>query len=274
MSETKLPLALPTLQTIPWAAITFDPNKDLLGHGGYGDVYRGGWQNITVAVKQLYLKTLSSELVKNFEQEALIMARCQFPYIVRLYGVCMESNHYALVMEYMSKGSLYDVLHNPTEVLPWNILRWDIAIDMGNGLAYLHNQNIIHRDLKSLNVLLDEQYHAKIGDFGQAKIKLATTSKSTERKNMMGTTRWRAPELFERKATPTFASDVYSCGMVLWEIASRQLPFAEAQDDATVIRWLEKENRKIFQRIAQKHTVVLFNIVGIHLTNDPLPIKC
>ncbi len=110
---------------------------------------------------------------------------------------------------------------------------------MGKGLSYLHLQKIIHRDLKSLNVLLDNQYHAKITDFGLAKIKLESNSTSTKTKQGMGTTRWRAPELFKRNVSPNVASDVYSYGMVLWEIASRQLPFSDASDDVTVMGWIK-----------------------------------
>ena len=220
---------------IAWSSLEMGK---LIGSGGYGEVYQASWQGVDVAVKQLHLKTLSGDLAKDFEQEANLMAQCQFPHVVRLYGVCQEP--VAMVMEYLPKGSLYQVLHDSKEALPWNPVRWEIAFEIGKGLSYLHQEKIIHRDLKSLNVLLDAQYHAKITDFGLAKIKLESTSTSTKAKKGMGTTRWRAPELFERGAKPNAASDVYSYGMVLWEIASRQLPFSDAADDPTVIRWIEK----------------------------------
>ena len=224
------------LQQIAWSTVTVGA---LVGQGGYGDVYQGEWQGVNVAIKQLHLKTLSTSLLTDFEQEAKIMAQCQFPHIVRLYGVCLQEGHTAMVMEYLSKGSLYHVLHDDKETLPWNPIRWSIALDIGKGLMYLHNQKIIHRDLKSLNVLLDSQYQAKISDFGLSKIKLESSSISTKIHKGMGTTRWRAPELFKRKASPNEASDMYSYGMTLWEIASRQLPFADAQDDVTVMGFIK-----------------------------------
>lgn len=239
--KTTASITLP-LMHLAWPSLQLG---QLIGNGGYGDVYQATWQGINVAVKQLHLKTLSTELAVDFQREAAIMAQCQFPHIVRLYGVCQEFEHTAMVMEYLPKGSLYQVLHNSEETLPWNPIRWDIAINIGKGLAYLHNQKIVHRDLKSLNVLLDDQYQAKIGDFGLAKIKLETNSTTTKTKSGMGTTRWRAPELFKRGANPNAASDVYSYGMVLWEIASRQLPFQDAVDDVTAMGWIkdgEQEN--------------------------------
>ena len=173
------------------------------------------------------------------------MAQCQFPHVVRLYGVCEEPGHVAMVMEYLPKGSFYQVLHDSKETLPMESRSLGDCHRCRKGLSYLHSQNIVHRDLKSLNVLLDNQYHAKITDFGLAKIKLESNSTSTKAKQGMGTTRWRAPELFKRGANPNPASDVYSYGMVLWEIASRQLPFSDAADDVTVMGWIkdgEQEN--------------------------------
>lgn len=158
-SESALPLLnLVGLQKLPWDSITV---AEQVGEGGYGVVFRGQWSGIEVAIKQLYLKSLSQHLLEEFENESKVMAKCQFPNVVRLYGVCAEIGHYAMVMEYMAKGSLYQVLHNTEEALPWNPVRWQIAIDMGKGLAYLHGQQVLHRDLKSLNVLLDEHYRTK-----------------------------------------------------------------------------------------------------------------
>lgn len=214
-----------------------------IGSGGYGEVYKGSWSNIDIAIKQLHLKNLPQHLVNDFIQETQIMAQCQFPNIVSLYGVCMEPGHYSIVMEYMPKGSLYSLLQTPENSLSW-FQRYNIAIDIGKGIAFLHAKNIIHRDLKSLNILLDEQYRAKITDFGLSKIKLESSSTSTKT-NKAGTVRWRAPETFKRGFSPSPSMDIYSYGMVLWEIAARKLPFEDAPDELTVISWIkdgEQEN--------------------------------
>ena len=208
----------------------------LLGRGGYGDVYKAEWFGKEVAIKELHLSMLSNTLQEEFTHESQIMAQCRFPNIIGLYGICDEQGHKGLVMEYMPKGSLRAVLEDKKEEINWD-RRWTMAIDIGNGLNYLHSDNILHRDLKSLNILLDINYCAKICDFGLSKIKLETSSSNTKSKT--GTVRWRAPETFKRGFKPANSMDVYSYGMVLWEIASRELPFAEAQDEQTVISWVK-----------------------------------
>ncbi len=119
--------------------------------------------------------------------------------------------------------------------MPWSI-RWEIALDIGRGLAYLHSKQIIHSDLKSLNVLLDNNYCAKISDFGLAKIKLETQGISDSK---MGTVRWCAPELFQGVSS-SCASDIYSYGMILWEIAVRKLPFCDGLDESIVAGWIAR----------------------------------
>ena len=218
---------------------------ELIGQGGYGEVYRGTWCGVQVAIKQLYLKTLSTKIFEDFEQETKIMSQCQFPYIIRLYGVCLEAGHYSMIMEYMPKGSLYKILHDQSEELTWNPLRWTIALNIAQGLSYLHSQKIIHRDLKSLNILLNENYQAKICDFGLSKIKLESNSINTKQ-TIIGTTRWIAPELFlDQKLSPNYSTDIYSYGMILWEISSRELPFKNATNEFMVGAWIMNGRQEV-----------------------------
>ncbi len=121
------------LVTLSWSNLELG---QMIGSGGYGDVYRATWQGIEVAVKQLHLKTLLTDLAEDFQREVMVMAQCQFPHVVRLYGVCQEPGHTAMVMEYLPKGSLYQVLHDSKELLSRNPVRWNIAIDVGKGLSY------------------------------------------------------------------------------------------------------------------------------------------
>ncbi|MES2217099.1 MAG: protein kinase [Pseudomonadota bacterium] len=211
-----------------------------LGRGGFGIVYQGTWRYNPVAIKQLLSKP-SNDAIAEFTAEAQIMARLRSPNIVQFYGYFLGNPQYGIVMEYMSKGSLYHVLHS-RENLSWET-RYKILCDMARGLAFLHAEDILHRDLKSLNVLLDEHMRAKLSDFGLAKIKTEMRTTSSNEKSV-GTIAWMAPELFQRKATCTKKSDIYSLGFTFWEVASRKIPFAEAANPAVIPTWIERGERE------------------------------
>lgn len=207
-----------------------------LGRGGFGVVREALWQGTQVAVKQL-IGQLTPDLIEEFKREIDVHARLRHPNITALYGICIEATRYAMVMEFMASGSLYDVLRNPAE-LPWS-MRLSLALDLSSGLLYLHGQHIIHRDLKSLNILVDGQMRAKVSDFGLSKIKITTASMT---KGAGGTPHWMAPELFDDAANSE-ASDVYATGIVFWELAARRLPY-EGKNQMQIGRFVEKGNRE------------------------------
>src|SRR5690349_6624810 len=95
------------LTKIPWDSLEVG---EMIGQGGFGAVYLGTWHHSPVAIKQLHLKTLSTELLQEFLNEARIMAKCQFDNVVRLYGIVAEAGYYSMVMEFMNKGSLHSFL--------------------------------------------------------------------------------------------------------------------------------------------------------------------
>jgi len=199
-----------------------------LGRGSFGIVRRGRWQHTEVAIKELIMQQMDPQVLQNFEQEIGVMASLHHPNVIHLCGACMDPGHYSLVMEYMPKDSLYKVLHNSSEALPWP-QRWQIAYDVARGVLHLHQHNpeILHRDLKSLNVLLDANYTAKVSDFGLSKAKTETrsTTKTGAGNTGGGTLLWSAPELFGLKPKPSKASDVYAFAIILWEIAARTVPY-------------------------------------------------
>lgn len=200
-----------------------------LGKGSFGVVYKGNYQfGGIVAIKQLYPNNLGQESDEEFNREALMMSQLHHPNIIHFYGYCSIPK--CLVMEYMPKGSLFDVLQDKKQALDWGV-RMRIAIDMVSGLAFLHSKGILHRDIKSLNVLLDEHDKAKLTDFGLSRVKNATKSRTASHK-MIGTLPWMAPELFKQRSTYTQKSDIYSLGVTFWELASRKIPYAEDAAEA------------------------------------------
>ena len=219
--------------TVPASALTL---VKLLGEGAYGSVYEGLWNEQTVAIKRLKAQHLTDKAIEELRQEAQIMFQLgvESKYIVPLKKICLEAPHYSLVMELMPKGSLYHLLHNGQD-LPWAI-RFQIALDAAWGLKDLHAYSILHRDLKSLNILLDDRLRARLADFGLAKVKQETSSQSTIAK---GTVLWMAPELFKRKAEVTAAADIWSFGMVLWELLTREIPFKDAQNQLQAMGWIK-----------------------------------
>ena len=219
----------------------------MLGEGGFGVVYRGKWSHIDVAVKQLKVARLSEKALTEFRTEAELHGALRHANVVQLYAVCLEAAKYCMVMELMSNGSLFNVLHNGRE-LPWS-LRLSIAKDIAVGLNYLHSRGILHRDLKSLNVLLDDRMRAKLSDFGLSTLKSESSSTTTaaKGKSAVGTVQWMAPELFKRGTKKSELSDIYALGMTLWELASREIPFKDGDgNEAVIIKWItDGEQEKI-----------------------------
>jgi len=118
--------------------------KDLqypLGRGGFGTVYKGTWQGISVAIKRLHLTAMTKEALSEFQSEATIMANVNHLNTLRLYGVCLDRGRFSLVTPLMTKGSLFQLLHNK-QALPWR-LRYQLSRGIACGLSYLHSRTCI-----------------------------------------------------------------------------------------------------------------------------------
>ncbi len=199
-----------------------------LGEGGFGSVYKARWQHQDVAVKQLHMERLSKDGQKEFEQETRIWSKLRHPNIIPLLGICIPPAPYSMIMPYKPKGSLYDLLKSKQR-LTWTN-RKQLALDIGSALEYLHSKKMLHRDLKSLNILVAKQegnYRGSLTDFGLSIVKNETITSSTKATQSSGTLLWMAPELLRGKPC-TKKSDIYAYGMILWELASRKLPFKDA----------------------------------------------
>jgi tRNA A-37 threonylcarbamoyl transferase component Bud32 len=193
-----------------------------IGKGSFGEVYLGRWRGTVVAIKKLPFHSLDKELLKEIYREVTIMKGLRHPNVLQFLGACTAPPDIYIVTEFMSRGSLYNILHDKAVQLSWQQIK-SMAIDAAKGMAYLHNSNpiIIHRDLKSQNLLVDDSWRVKVCDFGLSRIYKDTQSTKL---TACGTPCWTAPEVLRRNRYSVKA-DVYSFGVVLWEMISREEPF-------------------------------------------------
>ncbi|XP_057987854.1 G-type lectin S-receptor-like serine/threonine-protein kinase At1g11410 isoform X2 [Hevea brasiliensis] len=225
-------IAFFNLSTVLAATNSFSPaNK--LGQGGFGAVYKGKLSNgKEVAVKRL-LKD-SGQGIDEFKNEVLLIAKLQHQNLVKLIGCCIQGEEPMLVYEYMPNKSLDYFLFNETRrsILDWR-KRFDIIVGIARGILYIHQDSrlrIIHRDLKTSNILLDEEMNPKISDFGLARIfKGDQTHEKTNR--IVGTFGYMSPEyvVFGKFSTK---SDVFSFGIILLEIVAGKKNNSFCQEDS------------------------------------------
>ncbi|KAJ6708674.1 SERINE/THREONINE-PROTEIN KINASE STY46-LIKE [Salix koriyanagi] len=187
--------------------------------GSSGDLYKGTFCSQDVAIKVLRGEHLDDKLQREFSQEVLIMRKVRHKNIVQFIGSCTRPPSLCIVTEFMSGGSMYDFLHKQKGSLNLqSLLR--VAIDVSKGMNCLHQNHIIHRDLKSANLLMDENGVVKVADFGVARVQDQTGVMTAE----TGTYRWMAPEVIDHELYDHKA-DVFSFGIVLWELLTGELPY-------------------------------------------------
>ncbi|XP_078583393.1 receptor-interacting serine/threonine-protein kinase 2-like [Branchiostoma floridae x Branchiostoma japonicum] len=208
------------------------PEQPYLGHGGFASVemaYHPDWKQ-NIAVKRLlpHHQILGSERELLYSEARKLNVGSRSAYVISLLGVCLEP-HFAIVMPYMENGSLAELLALKDVDVPW-ALRWRMAHEISLGMTFLHNQDpkILHCDLKTENILLDGDFHVKISDFGQSKWK--SQSRVLTGTSPKGGTVTHAPPEFlsDINLVPTAKFDVYSFGVLLWEIITRDEPYKHA----------------------------------------------
>ncbi|KAM7484495.1 hypothetical protein LguiA_000504 [Lonicera macranthoides] len=212
--------------------------QNLLGEGGFGSVYKGYLPDGTeIAVKQLKIGGGQGE--REFKAEVEIISRIHHRHLVSLVGYCISENQRLLVYEYVPNNTLYFHLHGAGRlVMDW-ALRVKVAVGAARGIAYLHEDchpRIIHRDIKSSNILLDDKFEARVSDFGLAKLAMDANTHITTR--VMGTFGYMAPE-YASSGKLTEKSDVYSFGVVLLELITGRKPVDTSQPlgDESLVEW-------------------------------------
>ncbi|XP_042009807.1 probable receptor-like protein kinase At5g18500 [Salvia splendens] len=230
-----------TLRDLELATNRFS-KENILGEGGYGVVYRGQLINGTqVAVKKLLNNLGQAE--KEFGVEVEAIGHVRHKNLVRLLGYCIEGTHRMLVYEYVNNANLEQWLHGAMRhhgYLTWEA-RMKILLGTAKALAYLHEAiepKVVHRDIKSSNILIDEEFNAKVSDFGLAKLLGAGKSHITTR--VMGTFGYVAPE-YANTGLLNEKSDVYSFGVLLLEAITGRDPvdYGRPAPEVNLVDWLK-----------------------------------
>nr|DAD22468.1 TPA_asm: hypothetical protein HUJ06_023931 [Nelumbo nucifera] len=218
-------------------------NDSLIGSGGFGDVYKAQLKDGTVvAIKKLI--HISGQGDREFTAEMETIGKIKHRNLVPLLGYCKVGEERLLVYEYMRFGSLEDILHDRKKTgikLNWAARR-KIAIGAARGLAFLHHNcipHIIHRDMKSSNVLLDENLEARVSDFGMARLMSAMDTHLSV-STLAGTPGYVPPEYYQSFRCST-KGDVYSYGVVLLELLTGKQPTNSSDfGDNNLVGWVKQ----------------------------------
>lgn len=209
----------------------------VLGKGGFGTVYHGTTDSGTqVAVK--VLSESSMQGYNEFQTEADLLTRVHHRNLTSLVGYCYEDTNMALVYEYMANGNLRELLFDNSHVLSW-LERLQIALDAAQGLDYLHNgckPPIIHRDVKTTNILLNEKFEAKLADFGLSRV-ISMEDGSFVSTRVVGTPGYLDPEYYESQRLNE-KSDIYSLGIVILELITGRPVITPNGDKRHIVQWV------------------------------------
>ncbi|XP_022982835.1 receptor-like kinase TMK3 [Cucurbita maxima] len=210
-------------------------SENELGRGGFGVVYGGELEDGTkIAVKRMESGVITSKALDEFQSEIAVLSKVRHRHLVSLLGYSIAGNERLLIYEYMSEGALSKHLFHwktfKLEPLSWK-RRLTIALDVARGMEYLHSlahQSFIHRDLKSSNILLDDDFRAKVSDFGL--VKLAPDGERSVVTRLAGTFGYLAPE-YAVTGKLTTKADVFSFGVVLMELLTGLMALDEDRSE-------------------------------------------
>jgi serine/threonine protein kinase len=214
-------------------------NERKLGEGGFGAVYKGYLTDLDIPIAVKKISRGSKQGRKEYITEVKIISRLRHRNLVQLIGWCHDRGEFLLVYEFMPNGSLDFSLFGKRSTLPW-LVRYKISLGLASALLYLHEeweQCVVHRDIKSSNVMLDSSFSVKLGDFGLARLMDHELGPQTT--GLAGTLGYMAPEYIST-GRASKESDVYSFGVVALEIATgrRSVDTMEKDSEIGLVQWV------------------------------------
>ncbi|KAJ1192958.1 hypothetical protein NDU88_002264 [Pleurodeles waltl] len=235
---------LPQSKLEVWRTISQGPN------GTVSEARHSDWR-IPVAVKHIQILRPGLDIERStILKEAEILHKARFKYILPILGICNEPSFVGIVTEFMPFGSLDQLLFqkNDFPVIPWS-LRFRILYEIALGVNFLHNMNppLLHHDLKTQNILMDNEFHIKIADFGLSKWRMLSSSQSAVDTSSSGggTIIYMPPEDYEpsKKSRASVKHDIYSYAIIMWEVFSRKQPFEDATTPMQIMFSVSKGSR-------------------------------
>ncbi|NXT49631.1 RIPK2 kinase, partial [Pluvianellus socialis] len=260
------------------------PDLRFISRGAYGTVLYSElnicfeFPNIGMVMLFVYFFSLSDR--NHLLKEAEILHKARFSYILPILGICNEPEFLGIVTEYMTNGSLNQLLHGKDEYpdIPW-CLRFRILYEIALGVNYLHNMNppLLHHDLKTQNILLDDEFHVKIADFGMSKWRVISMSQSRSETSLPegGTIVYMPPEDYNpsQKTRASVKHDIYSYAIIMWEVMSRKQPFEEVINPLQIMYSVSQGQRLDLSEESLSmdipHRVLIIRLIGSGWAQDP-----
>jgi len=223
----------------------------------------GVWNGKKIALKRITVKEnkFQKDYINKFINEINIISSLRHPNIVLYMGASIDKMNYYMITEYLPKGSLFDYIHrdrgkiNEREQI-------NIAYEISVALKYLHSRNVVHCDLKSSNILIDDNWKIKIGDFGLSRF--FSLEDTEESKGRIGTPHWMAPEVL-KGGKYEHCADIFSFGMILWEILSLEIPYYGI-DPYQVISIVAEQKRIV--QVPEKGNIIIRKLIERCLDYD------
>ena len=243
-----------------------------IGEGSSSDIFLGTYRGTEIAEKRLHLINIEKNIIE-FKREVASFIILNHPYLLIFFGVIVEPKHLSIITEYCPGGNLHELLFKKKYIyLSWKI-RKNFLLQIAIGMNFLHTNNppILHRDLKSLNILLtnDMKKSSDITDVKIADLGLSITyEKNNNLMERVGTCHWMAPEVINSQRFSTKA-DVYSYGIIIWEVCTREMPYDYIDKDNILFKVSVRRERPNLKRIPNDTPKQLVELMQKCWDHDP-----